>query len=156
MPIIMAIFKTRLIGPGVHGEGPSIETTKEQSHSLGDHEEITVSGTINGVSFEGMLISNGDGTHHLNLDRKMLEEAQLKEGVEFVVWAEAMPSPGPPELPEDLRNALESDPAAYGAFLALPPRNKREHIEYVKGAKMSDTRTARIVRTVERMKEKRP
>ncbi len=152
----MVIFKTRLLGPGVHGEGPSIETTKDQSLSLGEQEEITISGTINGVGFEGVFISNGDGTYYLNPDQKMLDEARLKEGDEFVVWAEAMSSTGPPEVPDDLRNALTSDPVAYEAFVALPARTEREHIEYVEGAKMSDTRTARIARTVERMKEKKP
>jgi Bacteriocin-protection, YdeI or OmpD-Associated/Domain of unknown function (DUF1905) len=152
----MVIFKTRLVGPVVQGEGPSIETTKDQSLALGEQEEIAVSGTINGVAFEGIFISNGDGTHYLNPDQKMLDEARLKEGDEFVVWAEVTPSTGPPEVPDDLRNALASDPVAYEAFAALPPRSKREHIEYVKGAKMSDTRTARITRTVERMKEKKP
>jgi uncharacterized protein YdeI (YjbR/CyaY-like superfamily) len=92
----------------------------------------------------------------MNPDQKMLDEARLKEGDEFVVWAEAMPSMGPPEVQDDLRNALASDTAAYEAFVALLPRGKREHIEYVKGGKMSDTRTARIARTVERMKEKKP
>jgi hypothetical protein len=47
------IFKTRILGPGVHGEGPFIETTKDQSLSLGEKEEITVSGTIEGAAFEG-------------------------------------------------------------------------------------------------------
>jgi uncharacterized protein YdeI (YjbR/CyaY-like superfamily) len=108
------------------------------------------------MRFEGTFNPNGDGTHVLNLDQKMLEEAQLKEGEEFVVWAEAMPSTIPLEVPDDLKNALASDPVADEAFTALPPNHKREHIEYIEGAKMSDTRTARIVRTAEKIKEKKP
>jgi uncharacterized protein YdeI (YjbR/CyaY-like superfamily) len=67
-----------------------------------------------------------------------------------------MPSTGPLEVPDDLKNAQASDPEAYKAFAALPPSSKREHIECIEGTKMSDTRTARIVRTVERIREKKP
>ena len=38
-------------------EGPPILTNKAQSQSLGDQMEIPVSGTINGVGFEGLFIS---------------------------------------------------------------------------------------------------
>lgn len=150
----MSIFRTRLLGPGSYGEGPSIVTTRAQSEALGHDDEILVSGTINGVKFQGMFIANGDGTHYLNPDRDTLEEAHLKVGDELMVWAEVLPSPGPLEVPDDLKKALASDPEAGKAFEALPPRHKREHVEYVEAAKMSDTRMARIVKTVERLKEK--
>jgi hypothetical protein len=152
--IVMVIFRTKLIEPGLYGEGPSIATTKAQSESLGGQEEMIVSGTINGVRFEGTFVSNGDGTHYMNPDRDLISEAGLKPGDEFVVWAEVTAVPGPLEIPDDLREALVSDPAAGKAFEALPPRHKREHVEYIEAAKMSDTRMARIVKTVERLKEK--
>jgi hypothetical protein len=154
MPIVMVIFRTKLIEPGLYGEGPSIVTTRAQSESLGGQEEMLISGTINGVKFEGTFVSNGDGTHYLNPERTVLSEAGLKTGDEFVVWAEVTDVPGPLEVPDDLRKALASDPAAGEAFESLPTRHKREHVEYIEAAKMSDTRMARIVKTVERLKEK--
>ncbi|HEY3419854.1 MAG TPA: YdeI/OmpD-associated family protein [Methanomassiliicoccales archaeon] len=148
----MVIFRTRLIGPGAKGEGPSIVTNAAQSRSLGDLEEVQVKGTINGVSFEGLFISNGDGTHYLNPDRGTLLEAHLNVGDEFVIWVEPLPSP-PLELPDDLKEALMHDRSANETFESLPPRRKREHVEYIEDAKMSNTRTARVRRTIERLKE---
>lgn len=150
----MAIFRTKLIEPGMYGEGPSIVTTKAQSESLGGQDEMIVSGTLNGVKFEGTFISIGDGTHFLNPDRDVLREAGLKSGDEFVVWAEVTAVPGPLEIPDDLQDALASDPEADKAFGALATRQKREHVEYIEAAKMSDTRMARILKTVERLKDK--
>jgi hypothetical protein len=150
----MVIFRTKLMGPGLYGEGASIVTTKAESESFGSQEETFVSGTINGVRFEGILVANGDGTHYLNPDRNVLSEAHLKIGDEFVVWAEVTPSPGPLEVPDDLRDALASDQEAEDAFGGLSPSRKREHIEYVEAAQMSDTRMARIVKTVDRLKER--
>jgi len=150
----MVIFRTKLIAPGLYGEGPSIVTMKAQSDSLGDQDEMIVAGTLNGINFEGTMISNGDGTHYLNPDRDVLREAGLKTGDEFVVWAEVTALPGPPEVPEDLKEALDSDQAAKDSFESLPPWLKREHVQFIEAAKMSDTRTARIVKTVERLKEK--
>jgi uncharacterized protein YdeI (YjbR/CyaY-like superfamily) len=64
--------------------------------------------------------------------------------------APATKAPKPePEMPDDLRNALDAVPAAASAFQAFPPSCRREYIEWVVEAKRPETRQKRIHEAVE-------
>lgn len=53
------------------------------------------------------------------------------------------------EEPDDLRTALDADPAARTHFDAFPPSSRRAILEWITSAKRETTRTARITETVE-------
>ena len=53
-----------------------------------------------------------------------------------------------PEMPADLRKALDAVPAAAAAFDGFPPSARRDYIEWVVAAKQAATRERRIVTTV--------
>lgn len=53
-----------------------------------------------------------------------------------------------PEIPSDLRAALEGSAAARARFGALPPSHQREHLRWIDEAKRADTRARRIEKTI--------
>lgn len=59
-----------------------------------------------------------------------------------------LPPGGWHSLPEDLRAALQADPLATAAFLNLPPSHQREYLDYITEARKSETRRARIEKTI--------
>ena len=66
--------------------------------------------------------------------------------------AASKPKP-PPEMPEDLRAALDAVPAAAAAFESFPPSAKREYTDWVVEAKQAATRARRVAQTVEQCAE---
>ena len=52
-------------------------------------------------------------------------------------------------VPQDLRAALDANPAANATFAAFPPSAQRDYVEWVGEAKRDDTRTKRLAQTIE-------
>jgi uncharacterized protein YdeI (YjbR/CyaY-like superfamily) len=70
----------------------------------------------------------------------------------------ATPRELPHELPEDLRNAIESDAAAKDLWAAITPLARNEWICWVTSAKKDETRQRRIEVGLDKMRkgERRP
>lgn len=56
-----------------------------------------------------------------------------------------------PEVPTELQERLDDDPALREAFAALTPGRQREYLLYFSGAKQSTTRTARVEKCTPRI-----
>jgi uncharacterized protein YdeI (YjbR/CyaY-like superfamily) len=56
-------------------------------------------------------------------------------------------------VPQDLRAAIDSVPAAKATFDAFPPSCQREYVEWVTEAKRDETRARRLAQTVEWLAE---
>ena len=56
-------------------------------------------------------------------------------------------------VPQDLRAAIDANPAAAATFDAFPPSAQREYVEWVTGAKRDETRIQRLNQTVEWLAE---
>jgi uncharacterized protein YdeI (YjbR/CyaY-like superfamily) len=54
-----------------------------------------------------------------------------------------------PEIPAELRAALEASPGAAARFDAFPPSHRREYIEWIAEAKRDDTRARRLAQAIE-------
>ena len=59
-------------------------------------------------------------------------------------------------VPDDLAQALASDPEAQDTFARLSFTHRREYVEWVEEAKRPETRTRRIEQTLERVRAGRP
>jgi len=53
-----------------------------------------------------------------------------------------------PRAPADLRKALAANAKARATFAALPPSGRREYVEWLTGAKRTETRTRRLGQAV--------
>ena len=58
------------------------------------------------------------------------------------------------ELAEDVQAALRADGAAETAWSKLAPSHRREYLEWIDEAKKPETRTRRIAKTLDMVKEK--
>jgi uncharacterized protein YdeI (YjbR/CyaY-like superfamily) len=59
-------------------------------------------------------------------------------------------------VPDDLKGALQGNPAARATFEGFSPSNKREYVEWITEAKTSATRNRRLETAVEWMAEGKP
>ena len=60
---------------------------------------------------------------------------------------------GPFTIPQDLRAAIDTVPAAKATFDAFPPSCQRDYVEWVTEAKREETRAKRLAQTVEWLAE---
>jgi uncharacterized protein YdeI (YjbR/CyaY-like superfamily) len=59
----------------------------------------------------------------------------------------------PFSVPQDLRAAIDANPAAAATFEDFPPSAQREYVDWVAGAKRDETRSKRLAQTVEWLAE---
>jgi uncharacterized protein YdeI (YjbR/CyaY-like superfamily) len=60
---------------------------------------------------------------------------------------------GEAEVPGDVLAALAQDDAARTAWDGFPPSARRDYVEWITGAKRSETRARRIVQTIDQLRE---
>lgn len=106
----------------------------------------------------GLLRSQGENTQSA-LRMEFTSEAQIKKAVlkSYVKQAIAVEQAGLTvdfkakrelELPEELSQILQKDRKLAKAFAALTPGRQRGYVMHFKGAKQSQTRTARIEKCI--------
>ncbi len=81
--------------------------------------------------------------------------AAIEAGKKTGAWQSAYRLSAEPALPNDLRDALRADPAAWAHFRAWGSTYRRASIHWVTDAKSEATRTRRIARVVQRAAEDR-
>lgn len=73
-------FKAKLqsIGPG--GGWTRMEIPFDTEATFGSRARIAVRGTMNGFAFRTSILPNGDGTHHMMLNKGLLAGAKATAG----------------------------------------------------------------------------
>lgn len=121
------------------------------SEALGTRAAVKVRGTINGVAFRSSLFANGDGTHHLAVNRAMRDAAKVGDGDTARFVLEPDPRPRVVRAPPELARALRGNAAAKAYFASLAPSHKKAYVEFITEAKRPETRARRVAQTVERL-----
>jgi len=129
------------------GINRAIEVPPGVSEWFAERGPVPVLGLLDDVGVRGTLVPTGAGRHRLFLNAEMREALGVGVGdfLEVVLWRD--PEPRDPELPDDLRLALERA-GALEAFLTWPPSHRREYVVAIDEAKRPETRRRRIDRTV--------
>lgn len=110
--------------------------------------------TINGHTWRSTIAVMGGG-YLLGVSAENRQKAGIKAGDELDVELELDTAPREVEVPADLREALDREPAAKAYFDRLSYSNKRRHILQIEGAKAAETRLRRIEKSVAMFKEGR-
>ncbi len=111
---------------------------------------------------EGVLEKQGPNTPHVDMIRfvdnaevlrmKPVILAYLEEAKGYAeVGMKPPKANGELELPEELVEAMDSDPELAAAFLSLTPGRQKSYVINLSSAKTSATRTARIAKFRERI-----
>jgi uncharacterized protein YdeI (YjbR/CyaY-like superfamily) len=89
----------------------------------------------------------------LGLNREVREAAGVEAGQELSVEIEPDDEPRMVEVPSDLAAALDSDPAVRDTFDGLSHTHRKEYVRWVEKAKREETRTRRVEKSVEMLRE---
>jgi hypothetical protein len=125
--------------------------------ALGATGRTSVSGTIDGQPFSNQVMPytfEGVGRQVVMVVNKAVRTSLDKaagDSVEFVLARDARSRSADVAVPAELVEALAGDAAAQAAFDRLAPSHRREHAEYVAGAKREETRQRRAAETISRL-----
>ena len=111
-----------------------------------------VRGTVNGVPFQSRLMVYG-GVTWLGLRNELRREAGLADGDSVDVEIERDDSPREVEVPPELASALASDDVAAGVYESLSFTHRREYAEWIAGARKEETRTRRVAKALEMLRD---
>lgn len=119
---------------------------EEVSSKLPSRGMTMVKGTINGVPFKTLLEPDGKygrglkPSHWFAPDKKLLEEAGAKAGDCVSLEIEPTKEWVEPEVPEDVKKALNSSPKAKDLWRDITPLARWDWIRWVRAVKTVDTR----------------
>lgn len=114
---------------------------------------VRVRGTIDGVEIMNYnLQSMGNGCLFLPLKAQLRKK--LKKEAGDMVHLELYRENAPTQIPEELLHYLMDEPTAHEKFLCCTENEKKVLIEWIYSAKTDDTKTDRIVKTIQKMLNK--
>jgi hypothetical protein len=105
-----------------------------------------VKGAINGVPFKALLEPDGrygpgkKPSHWFAPDKKLLDEAHAAAGDTVKISLEPTKEWIEPEIPEDMKKALETSPRAYELWKDTTPLAHWDWIRWVRAVKTEETR----------------
>lgn len=116
-------------------------------------KRVKVKASINGEPYRGSLVRMGTPDHMLLILKEIREKIGKSFGDEVEVTLEEDLEPREVDLPTDLRQALEANPASLAFFNQLSYSHKRQYVLWVNEAKQDQTRQNRIQRTIELLQQ---
>jgi hypothetical protein len=138
--------------------GTYVDIPAEAVTALRATGRTSVVGTIDGRPFKNQFmpyVFEDEGRKVVMVVNKATRTALGKDAgdtVEFDLERDERPRSADVVVPAELVEALAADPAVRAAFDALAPSHRREHAEFVAGAKRPETRVRRAAQTVERLR----
>ncbi|WP_433296374.1 YdeI/OmpD-associated family protein [Actinoplanes sp. CA-030573] len=114
---------------------------------LGGGGRPKVVATVNGFSFSSSIAKMG-GSYWLGVSAARRAEGGLTGGETYDLDIELDTAPRVVEVPDDLRAALDAEPAAEAAWRKLSYSHQRQHVEAITSAKAPETRARRIEKAI--------
>lgn len=146
-------FRTRILGTGVNAAGFRVPEDVMEALEGGRRPAVTV--TIRHHTYRSS-VGTVEGQPMIGVSAENRAAADVAAGEEVEVTVELDTAPREVTVPDDLKTALDADPAARRTFDSLSYSNKRWHVESITGAKTDETRQRRIVKSVATLGEGRP
>ena len=112
-----------------------------------------VKAMIEGVPYRGTLVRMGSECHMLIILKGIREQIGKTFGDKIKVTVEADTEPRIIEVPKDLMKELKKDKDAKAFFDKLAYTHQKEYVKWIEEAKKDETRQARIVKTIEMLKQ---
>ena len=111
--------------------------------ALGRGKRVSVKVTIKSHTYRTTVAVYG-GKYYLGVRREVREVVGVTAGELLIVGLEYDAELRTADLPQSLRAALDADPAAAAVFQKLSYTRQKEFVEWVNGAKRSETQGRRI------------
>lgn len=114
------------------------------SEQLPRRGRTSVIGTVNGAKFSATLEPDGQLSHWLRVDSRMLTAAKAAPGDTVTVQLQPVEQEPEPAVPEDFQKALDKVPVAHAVWQATTTLARVDWIHWIESAKQSKTRAKRI------------
>jgi hypothetical protein len=118
---------------------------------LGGGGRPKVAVSVNGFTFRSSIAKMG-GTYWLGVSGERRTAAGIEGGQVYDLDIELDTAPRVIETPEDLRAALDAEPAAGEAWQKLSYSHQRQHVEAIASAKTPETRARRVAKALEMLR----
>jgi hypothetical protein len=131
-------FRAPVQRPAAPGAGSSwafIVLPREASAKLPRHGRVTVAGRINGIAFQRTLEPDGQLSHWLRVGAALREAAGADFGAMATVEIAALGQEPEPEVPPDLRQALQACAAASATWESTTTIARLDWIHWITSAK---------------------
>jgi hypothetical protein len=126
------------------GSWTILRLPKEASAQLASRSLVMVKGTLNGHPFRTPLEPDGNGSHWLSVDVDMRAAAGVAAGDAVTVVIEPVQEWPEPEVPADVRAALDLSPRTQAQWTDITPMARHEWIRWISSTKQPETRQRRI------------
>lgn len=135
-----------------------IRLPDEASAKLPSRGQAMVKGTINGFPFQSVLEPDGRWSHWFKVDKRLRQVIRAEAGDNVTLEVESTKEWPEPEVPDDLKLALQSHPQAKAMWDTITPMARWDWIRWINGTKQAETRRRRIEVSMSKMKagERRP
>lgn len=117
---------------------------KDASSQLPSRGMVTVEGTFNGVPFTATLEPDGQRSHWLRVDGKLSKAAGVGVGDVIALAFAPVPKEPEPEVPADLKTALDAAPKALAVWQDITAVARRDWIQWINSARQAVTRSRRV------------
>jgi bifunctional DNA-binding transcriptional regulator/antitoxin component of YhaV-PrlF toxin-antitoxin module len=104
---------------------------------------VSVEGTFGGQAFEATLEPDGNGSHWVKVPKKLREAAGVEAGDTVAITMTPSDKQLEPDVPKDLRDALEAHPGAKVTWDATTTTARRDWIAWMTSGKQAATRGKR-------------
>ncbi len=111
-----------------------------------------IQGTINGASFQAALEPDGKGSHWLHISQIMCEAAGAAAGDTVALEMNLLKEWPEPDVPSDLKKALESSKQANDTWIDITPMARWDWIRWIRSARHLETRKQRIENACDMLK----
>ncbi|MBM2623174.1 DUF1905 domain-containing protein [Actinoplanes sp. LDG1-06] len=111
----------------------------------GGRPKVTV--VVNGFTFRSTIAKMG-GSYWLGVSAERREAGNVSGGETYDVEVELDVEKREIEVPDDLRAALDAEPAARDFWATLSFSNQRYHVDQLTGAKTEETRARRLAKSM--------
>jgi bifunctional DNA-binding transcriptional regulator/antitoxin component of YhaV-PrlF toxin-antitoxin module len=149
-------FRTTLQLHGRTATGISVPPDVVEALGAGKRPpvRVTVQGANGSYSYRSTVAPMG-GQLLVPVSAEHRKAAGVAAGDELEVQLEHDTEPRVVEVPADLATALDSDPEARRFFDSLSPSHQRAYTDWVKGAKKPETRSVRVTKAAEMLRDGR-
>ncbi len=126
------------------GSWTLLRLPRSASARLPSRGMVMVEGTINGFHFKAPLEPDGNRGHWLNVEKDMLKAAKADLGDTVTLEIEVSGERPEPEVPEDLKKALNKSGKAHETWKETTPAAHWDWIRWIRSTKNPETRKKRI------------
>ncbi|WP_409522424.1 YdeI/OmpD-associated family protein [Nitrincola sp. MINF-07-Sa-05] len=144
---IISQFEAKLLRPAQLDGDPLwafVILPKSESAKLPRRGRTTVEGSINDHGFQATLEPDGQLSHWLKVNHKLLEIAGVNAGDTVTLEIRPVEQEPEPEMPTDLQQALAAAPEAEAVWKDTTTIARLDWIHWVTSAKQAKTRAKRI------------